>query len=462
MIRRFIIILLQIAICLSASATSMTDKEVRRQMKSIREHLKDQKGAEALQSVETLRKDSAYSMNPQILQYGVEACKILNNNENEKIYLKSKPDTAAFFNTLYNVYEFILLTDSAERTLAHSGQVNSKNAKDDVAKNHIRYRFRKQNVDFVTRNFRNLAAANRYFTAKSCWNDARRFTAMSIDVATSSIGRTLKQPLADEKQISQFAVAFVNSCFADQQYADIDRFADYALRDSSSRERVLEKFVLAKEYHKSSADYLCYLKEGHECYPTNMFFFSRLVDSYVHDNASEAVLSTANKTLEAVLAAAQEEAEFCIIDIDGDYQQPSEATALSGVRSSVVLPDNDIAQIFEARAIAYHNMKQPELCIEEAKNILSWNPHHVRAPFYIGASYYRLAENVQIPSFVTDVNYQTATAERNSLLRLARPYLERYRSLAPAENAVWAPLLYEVYLYLNLGAEFEEIERFIP
>lgn len=462
MIRRFIIILLQVFICFSASATSLTEKDARRQMKSIRENLKEQKGTEALRTIEALRKDSAYSMNPQILQYGVEACRILNNKENEKIYLKSKPDTAAFFNTLYNIYNFILLTDSAERKPLRAVGAAPATEQSGAAAAPVKYRFRKQNVDFLARNYRNLAAANRFFTAKARWQDAQRFTAMAIEVATSPIGCTLKQPLADDEQISSLAVAYVNSCFAEQQYANIDRFAHYALRDSSNRETILQKLVIAEEQKKDSDAYLAYLKKGHEEFPTNMFFFSRLVDIYTSDGASEAVLSTANKTLEAVLANAQEEAELCVIDVEGDYQQPSDANALSGVRSSVALPDNDIAQIFEARAIAYHNTQRPEQCIDEARNILSWNPHHARAPYYIGASYYRLAEQVQIPAFVTDANYQAATTERNRLLQLARPYLESYRALAPNDNAVWAPLLYEIYLYLNLGAEFEEVERFIP
>lgn len=462
MIKRLFFVLLQFLLCLSVSAVSLTDKEIRRQIRSIRENLKEQKGAEALRTVESLRKDSAHTLIPQILQYGAEACRIMNNKENEKIYLKSKPDTAAFFNTLYSTCDYILLTDSAERQSNHLSEIFATNEKNETSVSTVKYRFRKQNQDFLVRNYRNLAAANRFFSAKARWHDVQRFTAMAIKVATSPMACTLRQPLATDEEISRLAVAYVNSCFVERQYNDIECFADYALRDSSSRETILEKLVIAEENKKNINSYRRYLKDGHSRYPTNMFFFSRLVDSFLLDGDSEAVLLTANQTLEAVLAKAQDEALLCIIDSEDNYQQPSVANALYGVRSSVMLPDSDIAKIFEARAIAYHNTQHPEQCIEEAKNILNWNPSHVRAPYYIGASYYRLAERIRIPVYVTDPDYQKATAERNQYLQLARPYLERYRQLVPSDNAVWAPLLYEIYLYLNLGTEFEEVGRYIP
>ena len=43
----------------------------------------------------------------------------------------------------------------------------------------------------------------------------------------------------------------------------------------------------------------------------------------------------------------------------------------------------------------------------------------------------------------------------------ARPYLERYREMAPEAKQKWAPALYRVYLNLNLGNQFEEIDKII-
>jgi hypothetical protein len=37
--------------------------------------------------------------------------------------------------------------------------------------------------------------------------------------------------------------------------------------------------------------------------------------------------------------------------------------------------------------------------------------------------------------------------------------MEKYRELAPDESQRWAPALYRIYLNLNKGKQFEEIDR---
>ena len=45
------------------------------------------------------------------------------------------------------------------------------------------------------------------------------------------------------------------------------------------------------------------------------------------------------------------------------------------------------------------------------------------------------------------------------LYQQARPYMEQYRQLAPDQKGKWAPALYKIYLNLNMGRQFEEIDR---
>ena len=44
---------------------------------------------------------------------------------------------------------------------------------------------------------------------------------------------------------------------------------------------------------------------------------------------------------------------------------------------------------------------------------------------------------------------------------LARPYMERYRKLAPQQKQKWGPALYRIYLNLNMGKQFDEIDRLL-
>ena len=39
--------------------------------------------------------------------------------------------------------------------------------------------------------------------------------------------------------------------------------------------------------------------------------------------------------------------------------------------------------------------------------------------------------------------------------------MEAYRKLAPADKERWAPALYRIYLHLNMGKQFDEIDRLL-
>ena len=45
------------------------------------------------------------------------------------------------------------------------------------------------------------------------------------------------------------------------------------------------------------------------------------------------------------------------------------------------------------------------------------------------------------------------------LYRQSLPYMERFRQLAPEQKSKWVPVLYTIYLNLNMGQQFGEIDR---
>lgn len=49
--------------------------------------------------------------------------------------------------------------------------------------------------------------------------------------------------------------------------------------------------------------------------------------------------------------------------------------------------------------------------------------------------------------------------EINALYKQALPYLEKYRKLEPNEVGKWSLPLYTIYLNLNMGNEFDEIDK---
>jgi len=48
-----------------------------------------------------------------------------------------------------------------------------------------------------------------------------------------------------------------------------------------------------------------------------------------------------------------------------------------------------------------------------------------------------------------------------SLYRSSLPYFERYRQLAPKQKTRWSLPLYTIYLNLNMGKEFDEMNKII-
>ena len=51
--------------------------------------------------------------------------------------------------------------------------------------------------------------------------------------------------------------------------------------------------------------------------------------------------------------------------------------------------------------------------------------------------------------------------EIRQLYQKALPYMGNYRALAPQEKDKWAAALYNIYLKLNMGKQFEEIDQML-
>ena len=65
---------------------------------------------------------------------------------------------------------------------------------------------------------------------------------------------------------------------------------------------------------------------------------------------------------------------------------------------------------------------------------------------------------------ILDKETQVSKQHRQMILndyRKALPYLERYRQLAPNMKDRWSLPLYTIYLNLNMGKEFDEIDKII-
>ena len=85
----------------------------------------------------------------------------------------------------------------------------------------------------------------------------------------------------------------------------------------------------------------------------------------------------------------------------------------------------------------------------------------IDAYYYVGAAFCNLANEIELPTSINSKAYKEALKKRQNYYLAARPYLETYRKKAPNKLNLWGPLLYRLYMVLNQGKQFEEIQRLL-
>ena len=115
-------------------------------------------------------------------------------------------------------------------------------------------------------------------------------------------------------------------------------------------------------------------------------------------------------------------------------------------------PENPIFLL--AKATSLLNLQRYEESIAIGKQLIS-ACDTMPEPYYTVASAYLN----QALALETGEQARAHKKEIRSCYAYARPYMETYRQLAPDEKKKWTPALYRIYLNLNLGKQFEEIDR---
>lgn len=375
-------------------------------LRSVRSALKNKKYADALKLVEKHTNDSTLTDKAQLFFYGFEASKKLNDAENEKIYLQQRQDTVAFFNSLYNIFKYALLTDSVASRVTGKNSVN---------------RYRKAYLSELNAAYPNLTAATRYFITKKKWNEVSQFSQIGIEAQKSSIFNEQAANVSAH-QLAQFAEGYLYANFAQKRFLEATRYDSLALTDTANLEGIYEILVQISEQTQNDSLFVEQLKKGVELYPRNMFFFTQLSDYYLNQKQSAEVLKVVS-TL-----------------------QPNDTLNTT---------------LYEYQAKAFFQLNQYAKCIASAERLHELDSTSVISDYYMGQSYFHLAREIDMPQSIKAPGYKEAYKKQSCLYKKARPYMELYKKNAPNDHETWVPILYEIYLKLNLGKEFEEISKHI-
>lgn len=354
-------------------------------------------------SMRTLLKDSANRRNIKIYTTLADAVRAQYEALNEKLYLKQSLDTASLFNMLQKMFVAYESLDTIDAMPDEKGRVKTK--------------YREKNAEYLHNYRPNLYNGGLYFIRKNKFSDA--FTMMDSYIKCNN------QPLFSAKEYaandSLTRLAGFWNVFCAHKMNDAKKILDYkdlALTNPEYRLSVL--YILTETYlnQKDTLNYLKTLKTGFEEDKNTTFFFTRLVDYYNEKNQ----LDTVSNIIDRALAN-----------------------------------DKDNKLYLFAKSNVLLNMGKYSECITICDTLLARNDTIPDIYFNAGVSYINMA-------VLLEKTGDLSKATRNKILgyyKMSRPYIEKYRQLAPDQKERWASSLYNIYLKLNMGKQFEEINTLI-
>lgn len=274
--------------------------------------------------------------------------------------------------------------------------------------NHKKLKYRKKHSEFLDAFRRNLFSGGGYFIRKGDYCTAFSFYDMYLDCA--------KQPLfaaynysEKDKSMSMAAYWSLYCGFKLKEPELTLKYVDLAVKEEKMLEYTLQFLVETYSETKDKDKCLTVLEKGFEKYPESAYFFTRLSDYYneeLHDYSK--ALKLAEKSLEG---------------------------------------DKDNILFLFAKSTALLNLGKYDECISVSKDVIEKDSTLQDAYLNVGLSYFNQA--------LTSKNKKDAMMKYNHSMK----YMEEYRAMAPDDIKRWGSVLYNIYLNLNLGKKFDEIDR---
>ena len=333
--------------------------------------------------------------------------KRINEKEMENAYLRKPYDTLKVYNSVLNMYNYYVKCDELAQIPNEKGKIKNK--------------YRSANSKTILAERPNLINGGIQYFNLNKNEDALKYFAAYVDAATLPMME--KENLLEKDTILP-QVAYYATLAADR-VGDKDavmKYAQYALKDKENGQFAMQLLTDAYKAKGDTAKWVEKLQEGIVKFPENQYFFANLVDYYSSSNQNDKAMQFAD---------------------DMFAKDPNNKLYLY------------------VKAYLYHNMKDYEKAIEFYKKTLDIDPAYAEACSNLGLVYLLQAQEYadKAPADINDPNYATAQAEIKKFYEAAKPYYEKARELKPDQKDLWLQGLYRVYYNLNMGPEFEEIEK---
>lgn len=374
----------------------------KKQLAQARDYIKSGKNLDKAESIlRGVIADSAQSGNMKAWQLLIESLTAQYEKGNEQLYLKQKYDTLAFFTM-------------ARKLFSASEEMDSIDALPDE-EGHVHPKFRVRNAQYLKTILPNLYYGGVYFVNKKDYNKAYEYFDHYIKVPTLPLFKGLKLDSTSSTIVS--AAYWTMYCGYKLDSPDlIMRHHKLAERDSSQLSFIYQYEAEAYSMSHNDKEYLNILREGFRRYPKFPFFFPRLMEYYTDNDMPDSALALADRAI--------------AIDSTSQFYRYAKSTVLL-------------------------NTGRYQECIDICKKLIDEDKDLADAYYNVGLAYFNMAIEL-------DKERQASRSKRQRILNLyntALPYLEKYRKLAPDREDNWISPLYTIYLNLNMGKKFDEIDK---
>ena len=371
----------------------------KKEMSQARTYLKSGKDYDKAEKLMTdLLKDSANRDNKRIYLLWYEAVRGQYDQANMKLYLKQKQDTAAFFDLNQRMFTILEALDSVDMRPDKKGRVAPE--------------YRQKHAELLNGYRPNLFAAGSYHLRKAAYQQAFNYFESYIDCD--------RQPLFadyhfDSTDVRMPEAAYWATFAAYKQHDPVLtlRHRKLALRDSAKAQYTLQYMAEARHWLNDEELYVKTLEEGFRKFPMSTYYFPRLLDSYTRQGRLDKALAVADTAL-----------TVC-----------------------------DSCEIFLfAKSTTLLRMEKYGESVKMSNRLIALNDSLPEPHFNAGTAYLNIA---------LKLDPRKDKKQLRQLYQKARTEMERYRQLMPDEKQKWGPALYRIYLNLNMGKQFDEIDRLL-
>lgn len=355
----------------------------------------------AEQLMRDLLKDSANQHNEKIWELLSSALLGQYYQANEKLYLKQQIDTATLFLPFQKLYHVYIHVDSMEMIPNKQGNVKPK--------------YRKEHSETIHRYRPNLYNGGIYFFTKEKYAEAYSF----FDDYITSANEPLMIAYRYNEQDTLIPRAAYWAVACGYMMKDTQKTLHHtyqALKDTAHFMKMLQYLAETYRLDGDTVRYEATLQEGFQKYPVQPYFFTQLNLLY---------------------------------SLQGNWDK-----ALALAEQAFQFPSNRQSASF-AKAQALFHLGKYKQSIAICDTLIREDSTFADAYLCAGISYYNQAIDF-------DKQMQRSKKIKNQIqenYQQALRYLGTYRRMCPDKKESWLQPLYTIYLNLNMGKEFDEINN---